>query len=63
MNEEFKPEYPGDNPNRKWVRDNLRRKGASVDYGDVILRMSSAHVRWLFGQMVTANTAWPGAQY
>lgn len=25
MNEEFIPEYPGDNPNRKWVRDAVER--------------------------------------
>jgi hypothetical protein len=58
---EFRPEYPGDTPNRKWVRDRMASKGIGVDYADVILHMPAVHVRWLFGAIVSAE--WPEARF
>lgn len=55
---DFKSAYPGDNPNRAWVRDAMERKGIKVDYRDVILRHSAAHVRWLFETMMRENAPW-----
>lgn len=50
--DDFKPLYPGDNPNRAWVRDAVERKGIKVDYRDVIMHASAAHIRWLFKQII-----------
>ena len=55
--DEFKPEYPGDNVNRAWVRDQMRKKGQHIDFTSVILHMSAPHIKWMFDQIVGAE--WP----
>jgi hypothetical protein len=39
MESNFTPEYAGDNPNRKWVRDTLVRKGMQISDLDAGLRL------------------------
>lgn len=58
---EFKPEYPGDTPNRKWVRDKIEEKGIRVDTTESIMRLPSQTVKLLFGVIITAE--WPRARY
>lgn len=55
MNEEFQPEYPGDTPNRKYVRDLMAARGIHVTYADVILRMSARHIKWHFERIMDAE--------
>lgn len=50
--ENFTPEYPGDTPNRKWVRDKAAEKGIKVDPRDVIKEAPDSLVRWLFKQIM-----------
>ena len=52
---EFQPEYNGDNPNRKWIRDKMEERGIHLNYTDVILHMSPAHIKWVFGKIMDAE--------
>lgn len=49
---EFTPEYPGDNPNRKWVRDKAAQKGIRLNYTDLVLRLPNAQITWLFSRII-----------
>lgn len=48
----FEPEYPGDTPNRKWVRDKLAEKRITVDTIAVIKAMTEREIVWLFDHIV-----------
>jgi len=46
--EDFKPEYPGDNENREWVRKKHEEKGFSLDPRTIILRLPKRSIDILF---------------
>jgi len=48
----FKPEYEGDNPNRKWVRDKLAERGTPADTCAIVLVLPKAQIDWLFDRIV-----------
>lgn len=48
----FSPEYEGDNPNREWVRQQLAKRGQSVDLIDIIKMLPKAQIEWLFWKVV-----------
>jgi len=48
----FVPEYPGDTPNRKWVRDKCRARGYDTDLVEIVKVLPQAQIDWLFWKAV-----------
>jgi hypothetical protein len=48
----FEPEYQGDTPNRKWVRDKLEEKGTPTDITSIIKVLPEQHIQWIFDRIV-----------
>lgn len=48
MATEFRPEYPGDNENRAWVRKTMESKGFKADRRKVIMMLPKTSIDILF---------------
>lgn len=49
---DFIPEYPGDTPNRQWVRDKCRERGYPTDLVEVAKKMPQSYIDRLFWKAV-----------
>lgn len=56
---EFTPEYPGDNPNRAWVRSKHEEKGLKVDQRKIVMLLPKRSIDILFHCMMRKE--FPGA--
>jgi hypothetical protein len=52
MKNEFRPEYPGDNENREWVRKMQEKKGLKPDHRKIIMLLPASTVNILFDVII-----------
>ena len=50
--DKFEPEYPGDTPNRRWVRRKLNEREVPIDEIAVIKCLPDRHIRWMFDELI-----------
>lgn len=48
----FVPDFPGDNPNRQWVRRLAEEKGIKIDQREVVMLLPKGSINILFHCMM-----------